>query len=253
MEMTFSVLAVAGGVEMVSENPISKCSTCPTRQTSEWSVLCDEKLNVVDKARHIRTYEPGSTVFHQGENCQGIYCIQSGLIGVRRLDEDGNSILLGLCNAGEIIGYRALLSNDEHRSTAEALMPSALCFIERSVVTRLLTENPQLSERFLHHCIEDFNKTEDSYVRSLTLNLKARLLHALMVFYQCGGYRDERNNHVVEIPIQRTELADMIGATPESISRIIRKIEAEGLAQFNGRRVGISDINAVFREIGHTH
>lgn len=210
-------------------------------------------MSLIDKNKHIRVYEPGDTVFDQGEVCKGIYCIRSGLMGLRRLDEGGNSVLLRLCDPGQTLGYRALLNNVDHLCTAEAVMPSAVCFVERTEVTRLLANSPELGESFFRHCISDLSKTEEAYARNITLSLKARFLHILMVFYQRFGYRDEQDIYVVEIPMQRTEIADMIGATPESISRLIRKIEAEGLAQFEGRRVGICDIDAVYREIGNTH
>lgn len=229
---------------------IAGCSVCPTRKTSEWCALRDEKLKLINTARRTRLREPGEVLFHQGDGCSGIFCIQSGLIGLRRVDEAGNSVLLRLCGGGETIGYRALLCNDEHRSTAEVLAPSVICFVERTIVTGLLSENPGLGERFLRHSIDDITKTEDAYARSLTRNLRARLLHTLVTFYQQLGFRDERDNHFVDIPLRRSQLADMIGVAPESLSRTIRKLQEEGLAQFNGRRVGMSNMDAICREIG---
>lgn len=238
---------------MTCEKTSISCSDCPTRQTSEWRALSEEELRLVDQSKRTRAYEPGQALYHQGDNCEGIYCIQSGLIGLRRLDENGNSVLVRLCNPGGTIGYRALLSRSDHHNTAEVLTPGVICFIERSLVKRLLAENPLLGERFLQHGVEDLSRTEDDYVKSMTMGARKRFLHALMVLYENYGYQDDSEKYILEIPIPRKDLAAMIGSSPESISRIIRKLEAEGLMHFEDRQVGFWDINSIFEQIGLSH
>ena len=234
-------------------SPLHSCAKCPTRQTSEWSTLSDADLRLIDQAKLTRAHEPGEVLFLQGDASRGIYCLQSGLIGLRRLDEEGNSALLRLCNAGETVGYRALLSNQDHRNTAEILAPSVVCFIRRPVVARLVAGNPRLGERFLGHCMDDMTRTEADYARSLTLKMKSRFLHVLMIFYQQRGYRDQYENFVLELPIQRRQLADLLGSSPESVSRMIRNLETEGLLRFEDRRVCFSDMDAILQEIGPLH
>ena len=84
----------------------------------------------------------------------------------------------------------------------------------------------------------------------MTLGLKARFLHVLLIFYERLGYQDEDDHCMVELPIQRIELASLVGARPESISRMVRSLETEGLLQFDKRRVRFIDMEAVLREAG---
>ena len=147
------------------------------------------------------------------------------------------------------MGYRALLSKAPHRNSAEALSPSVVCFIERSYVRRLLETNPQLGERFLQRCFSELDETEADYVKSMTLSLKARFLHILLMFYERLGYREDGYD-LVELPIQRVELASLVGARPESISRLLRNLEAEGLLQFDKRLVRFINMDAILREAG---
>jgi CRP-like cAMP-binding protein len=226
------------------------CADCFARQTSDWRSLSASDLSLVDKAKRTRTYEAGEALFNQGDAAQGIYCVQSGLIGLRRVDEQGNSILLRLSSAGTTVGYRAFLTKEEHRNTAEVLSPGTICFIDKGVVARLLEDSPGLGECFLQHCIEDMNQTESDYARSLTLGLKARFLHLIMIFYERLGFEDESGNGVMELPIQRNEIAALIGAQPESVSRVIRNLQNGGLVEFDKRRVVLRDIEAVLQTIG---
>ena len=226
------------------------CRDSPSRKTTEWSALDDEELGCIDQAKLTRSYEPGEVVFHQGDVCRGVYCIQSGLVGLRRVDEDGNSALLRLCKARKRMVRDITFNKHEHRNTAEVLVPTVTCLIRRSLVARLLNRNPKLGERFLGHCLADMTRTEADYARSLTLKMKARFLHVPMIFHEQTGYRDQYQNFVLELPIQRRQLADLVGATPESVSRIIRSLETDGLLRFEDRRVSFSDIDRIFQEIG---
>jgi CRP-like cAMP-binding protein len=84
----------------------------------------------------------------------------------------------------------------------------------------------------------------------MTLGLKARFLHVLLIFNERLGYQDEEAHYMVDLPIQRLELASLVGARPESISRMVRSLETEGLLQFDKRRVRFIDMEAVLREAG---
>lgn len=234
----------------MNNKTIHKCIDCSSRPTTEWQVLTTSELATVDATKRTRAFEPGATLFRQGDDPDGVYCIRSGLIGLRRGMPAGESALLRLCTNGVTVGYRALLSKTAHRNTAEVLSPSIVCFIERTHVRRLLEVNPQLGERFLQHCLSDLDQTEAEHAISMTLSLKARFLHVLLIFYERQGYRDETDNLFVELPIQRVELASLIGARPESISRLVRSLEDEGLLHFEKRRVRIRDMDAVLREAG---
>ncbi len=55
------------------------------------------------------------------------------------------------------------------------------------------------------------------------------------------------------LPLSRIDLAAMVGARPESISRTIRKIEEDGIAEFSGRMVTIPEIGRLHEEIEHDH
>jgi len=233
--------------------PTHNCATCPSRHTTDWRVLSESELSQVDRAKRTRAYEAGEALYHQGDACTGLYCIQSGMIGMRRTDEHGDSFFVRMLSGGTTVGYRSFLSKEDYRDTAEVLAPSIVCFIDAATASRLLNENPKLGERFLQHCIEDMDATEDDYARSLTKSLKSRFLHVMMVFYERLGTKGDDGRETFRLPIQRNELAALIGAQPESISRLIRNLENDGLLAFNKRQVQIADKDAVLREMGAEH
>jgi len=132
------------------------CFTCQTRGRTEWCALTEEELKLLDKAKVSRDYLPGEVIFREADACQGIHCIESGLVGVRKMNANGQEILLRLGYPGDTLGYRSMLSGDDHNNSAEALEPSEVCFIDATTVRTLLTRNPTLGLRFLNHAATDF-------------------------------------------------------------------------------------------------
>ena len=234
---------------MISKDADISCFNCQTRKVSEWCCLTSAELRLVDSVKISHAYKPGEIIYHQGDPCEGVFCLESGLVGIRRLDEKGNSTLLRLINAGQTVGYRAFLRRAPHDSSAEVLMPSRICHINRSTVRSLLETNPTLGLSFLDHSLEDLAHTENQYMESTTCTVKTRLLHALLVLYERFGFESEEGEYWVELPISRQDLAGLIGTAPETMSRMIQRIQMEGLAEFDGRTVRIRDINTVCRTL----
>lgn len=226
------------------------CFTCQTRERTEWCVLKDEDLRRINEAKRGREWLPGEVLYLQGEECAGIYCIESGMIGVRKIDAEGNSVLLGIAYPGDTLGYRSLLMNKEHEVSAEVLKKGTVCFIDRATVTSLLAHNPSLGHRFLQRAVKDLGEAEDKFLESVTLTVRARFAHLLLVLKERYGARAEDGGLSLELPLSRQDLAAMIGVRPETLSRTIRQFEEEGIARFSGRTVRVPKIENLLGEFG---
>lgn len=237
---------------MTNKTLLNSCMQCPTLGTTEWCVLDECDLTSVNKSKRIITCEPGETLYSQGEPGNGVYCIKSGLIGLRRVDVNGNSVLIRLATAGTTVGYRTFLTGEAHVNSAEALTAGVICYIARPRVEKLLSANPLLGERFLQHFFDDAIETENDYARSLTMGMKSRFLHFILVFYERFGYQDENGNAIVELPVKRGELAELVGVRPESISRLIDQLQTDEIMRFNDRRVQFSDVDEILKQAGIT-
>lgn len=225
------------------------CFTCQARGRTEWCVLTDEELKLVDRSKISREYLPGEVIFHEADPCQGIHCIETGLVGVRKMNANGQEILLRLGYPGDTLGYRSLLSGDVHNNSAEALEPSGVCFIDASTVRTLLTKNPALGLRFLTHAAKDLSAAEDKVLQSTTLPVRARFAHLLLVLKDRYGVVSKDGAMEIDLPLSRQDMAAMIGIRPESMSRTIRSLEEDEIARFSGRRVRIRNIDDLLDEL----
>lgn len=225
------------------------CFTCQARDRAEWCALSDKELKRLNESKNVREYLPGEVLFHQGDSCNGIYCFDAGMVGIRKIDADGNSVLLGLVYPGDTIGYRALLAGTDHLVSAEAIKPTTICFIERSTVTALLNENPALGLQFLRHAAEEVNEAEEKFLQSVTLSVRARFAHLLLILRERYSTSANEEAFSLELPLSRQDLAAMIGVRPETMSRTIRQFEDDGVAHFSGRTVHVPLVANLLDEV----
>ncbi len=226
------------------------CFTCQSRERTEWCSLTEDELTLLDKAKGAKEYDAGELVFNQGDDCLGVHCIESGLIGLRSYDAEGHSVLVRLKGPGETMGYQFFLTGSEYSLNAEVILPSRICFIDRGLVRQFLTLNPLLGLRFLETEARELTTADDKFVRTVTQTAKIRVLHILMVLYERFGRTTDDGHPILELPLSRQDLAALIGVTPESISRAIQKIENERIVRFDGRTVVFNDMEMLFSEIG---
>lgn len=229
--------------------PGVNCCECLPREHNEWSVLSDEELNLLTQAKKCRKYHAGESIFAIGEPSHGVYCIVSGGAAVRKIDAAGNSILLHLVYPGGTLGYRGVLLDEERRSSAEALGPSKICFIDRHIVQTLLERNPTLGQQFLRRVVTDVDDAHDKLVRNATLSNRTKFVHLLLALMNRHGRTATDGSRVMELPLSRRDLASMIGARHETLSRIIGRLEDDGLARFSGRTVCVSHPTSLLHEI----
>lgn len=227
------------------------CVTCHVGRRSDWHGLDWAANELLARGRQRREYGSGEAVFVQGEPNDGVYCVSGGAVGIRKLDSNGNSVLLGLAYPGDTIGYRSFLTGGDHKTSAEALGPSVICHFNRSIMSELVAGNSTLSQRFLKRSIGELEHAHDMMFRQATLSNRHKLVHLLLVLVQRHGRPHPNGSQSIELPVSRRDLASMVGTRHETISRIIGRMETDGVAHFSGRQVVIPSVQVLAAEIGH--
>jgi len=225
------------------------CADCMVGQRSDWSDLDQDTSDLLQRGRHRQQYSSGEIIFAQGEPNDGVYCVSVGTAAIRKLDESGNSVILQLAYPGDTIGFHSFLTGTKHRTNAEALGDCALCHFDSATINVALTRDPTLGRHFLKRSIAELDFARDMLFRQATLSNRGKVVHLLLLLAKRHGRRHTDGSHSIDLPISRHDLAAMVGMRPESISRIISRLESAGLAEFSGRHVTIPRIEALAAEI----
>ena len=224
------------------------CSLCHVGRRSDWDGLDDAAYALLDRGLSRREYRSGELIFAQGDANDGVYCVSGGAVAIRRLDTHGNSVLLGLAYPGDTLGYRSFLAGREHRTSAEALGPSHVCHIAHDTVAALLEAAPSVGLHLLKRSIGELEHAHDMLFRQATLSNRDQLVHLLLILVVRHGRRLESGAQVDRASSLRRDLASMIGTRHETISRIISRLETDGIAYFSGRQVTIPNVETLRAE-----
>ncbi len=226
------------------------CHDCPVLIHSEWQALKKNEIDLLNTNKVCSRYDSGQILFNEGDECLGIYCILSGLVGIRKMDAEGNSILLGRIGyAGSKLGYRPLLAGKRHRATAETLEESVVCFIDAATVRQLMGINPGVGLNFLTSASKALGYAEEDFFQNAAHSLRTQLIRQLLVFNGRYGKQNPDGTIRVDLPLSRGDMAAMFGVRLESLSRAIRELREDGLVRFSGRTAHILNVQELFDEM----
>lgn len=212
---------------------------------SEWHVLGAEDQKKLAAAKQVRKYGKGGLLFSQGETCEGIYCLQSGTVGVRKTDEKGNAVLLYLVHPGQTLGIRSFFAGTEYRASGEALDQVTVCHIPAGVLRELSTRNPMLDLAFLKHISLELGEAHETILANTSLPVRARMAHFILSLRERYGHHNGGGELVVDLPLTRHDIADLLSTRPETVARAIATLTREGLVKFTGRQVTVTDLDAL--------
>lgn len=216
-----------------------------------WSVLTKEDVDGFNRSAICREYTPGETIFMDGDPCKGLYFVKSGLVGVRKIDIDGQSTLLRLASKGDTLGYRPFLAEQSHRASAQVIEDARICFVDAPTVRTILQNNHELGIAFLKCTARALGEAEEQLFKMAVLNVDTRVVHLLVLFHDQWGSHLEDGSVNIRLPITRDDMASMIGAHPDSVTRAIRHLESKGVMQVEGRSFRIREFDLLAEQL-HT-
>lgn len=224
-------------------SPLSKsaavhCRTCASRGAGVFCDLSEAHLHQIDRAKTRNHYKKNQIIFYEGNHPYGLYCIASGKIKIFKVDEQGHQQIVRLAGAGDILGYRCLLSNESYSATAEAIEDADVCFMDKSTFLHLLETHPATALRVMSKLADDLGKAERQMVNIVHKNVRERLAELLLVFEKKYGEKAVDGMRL-NISLTREELAELIGTTQESVIRLLSEFRLDGLIAVDGRNITI--------------
>ncbi|SFL11196.1 Crp/Fnr family transcriptional regulator [Shimia haliotis] len=214
------------------------CANCAFFDSSVWQPVAGSNVSTLVSGFSRRDIDSGQALFHQGDDNQGIFCVSRGLIALRSYQEDGSSILLKLAYPGDLVGFRSFLADEPHRTEARAVLPSRICTVAHRAAGDVVRGDPAVLTRVAGRCVGEINNSRDRIVATATGDNKDRLIEILVKLMRTYG-RQEGENLQMRLPLSRTDLADLLGITPETVSRVLKRLKDEGVIRVSGRDIRI--------------
>src|SRR6218665_696615 len=212
--------------------------------------LPPEDLQALDAAKITHRYKKGEILFRQGGFPAGIFHITEGKVKKYTIDNHDREQIIYIANAGEMIGYHAILAEDYYPDSAAALEDSCIDFIPSQDFLRILNESSVLSKRLLKTLSHEFAVLANHLSVQAQRTVRERLALHLVVLrekYKVGF----SPGMAVEIDMGREDLAKLIGTVRENVVRILTDFKSEGILETKGRKIIIHDVHQLIKIAGY--
>jgi CRP/FNR family transcriptional regulator len=198
--------------------------------------LPPEQLHEIAGITVRKSCAKGVTIFREGEPAIGFYMVTAGKVKIFKTSPDGKEQILHIFGAGEPFGEVPVFHGSPYPANAEALTEAELLFFPRTEFVNLVTTTPSLALNMLAMLSLRLRRFA-TQIENLTLKeVPGRL--ASYLFYLI---EEQRNPDRVTLDIPKGQLASLLGATSETLSRIFAKMSEEGLIRVEGKTIFILD------------
>jgi CRP/FNR family transcriptional regulator, cyclic AMP receptor protein len=180
----------------------------------------------------ISEYETGDTIIAQGDKCDAIHYIETGLIKLHVVSERGRSAVLGIVGAGEFFGESCMSGNLNHLTSAVALVPTTVAAIKRKTMERLIEEEDVVSAMFINHLLARNQRIEQDLIDHFMNSSEKRLARTLLLLARHGKSGDESSSILSKIG--QDTLAEMVGTTRSRVNFFMNRFRKLGYIHYNG-------------------
>lgn len=226
------------------------CASCRVRIRTEWFNLSATDIDCLNVAKQRREYDAGESIFQAGEPCHGIHYVSGGLVGNLRRFGDATSGVLTFRYPGDTLGFRSFLSGGAHMSSAKAIQPSAVCFIDGETVSALMRRNPKTMSLFLRRLAGDLECAEEKLADPGIKGVRKRLVHLLAALRLAYARPETSSEGMIELPLTLAEIAAAVGASQRSLSIAVRRLEAAGIIAMESAAIRLLDAQRLRDVIG---
>jgi CRP/FNR family transcriptional regulator, polysaccharide utilization system transcription regulator len=213
---------------------MSKCEQCIVRQFSALKALNKEELLKMANCKTSYTIKKGEAVFEEGENLKGVFCIKEGVCKLSKLSSNGKDQIVKLVKSGELLGQRAMISEEMANLSAIALEDMEVCFIPRSEILGFFNHNNAFSMNVMKTICGDLKGADDNMVSMAQKTVKARLAETLVYLEDNFGKKEDGS---LQIQLSREELAGMIGTATESCIRLLSDLNKLEIILLVGKKI----------------
>jgi len=201
-----------------------------------FSELSDEAITSLSRLAARRRYPRDTVVFFENEEGDCLFMILEGRIKVTILGDDGREIILTMLGPGDLFGEMALLDNEPRSATAIAVEESELLLLQRSDFQAVVGENPGISVALIKVLTARLRRANHQIQTLALLDVYGRVARVILDMAREEGRR-LKDGRIAFRRATHQEIANRIGTTRETVTRMLKDLERQGLVRVEGREI----------------
>lgn len=182
--------------------------------------LAEEELDEISRLARVRNYKKNMIIFMEGEPGEALYFVVSGKVKITKTSSDGREQILHIFQHGDVFAEVVLMDGGPYPATAEVIEAGQIGMLMNQDVENLIRAKPDIAIKLLRIMSKRLRMAQ-AQVRDLALkDTYGRLAGMLLMLGREHG-EDTPNGIKIDLPLSRQELANLIGTTRETVTRVL--------------------------------
>lgn len=219
------------------------CAACKVRLISVCSALAGDDLDSLERLSQHIEIDAKKSVFEQDDVAGAVYNVTEGMLRLSRLLPDGRRHVMGFAMVGDFLG---LALPERFNVTAEALSPVSLCRFEKRSFALLVGDKPHLLQRLHERAGYELGLAQD-HMTLLSRRTAEEKVASFLIGMRERYARVGQTSVTLELPMGRQDIADHLGLTIETISRMLTRLDREKIILIVPGGVRLLDLDRLQR------
>lgn len=201
-----------------------------------FSAMSQEDLETISSHAVTKKYPKGNIVINEGDHSDSLYVILSGKVKVFLTDANHKEVIVDIQRPGDYFGELALLDEAPRSASVMTMEPCTFLVVSKGALERCLRANPNVALNLIKGLAQRLRATTEN-VRSLALlDVYGRIARTLLHLARRDG-----EENVIDEKLTHQDLASMVGASREMVSRIMADLAKGGYIRVEGRKIVVKE------------
>jgi CRP/FNR family cyclic AMP-dependent transcriptional regulator len=211
---------------------LDNCLACPMREEHLFCHLPDAAVQRLNEIKSTAVYPKSAMLFIEGQQPRGVFVLCAGKAKLSTSSSEGRTVITKIAEPGDVLGLSAAISNRPYEVTAEMIEPGQANFITRDALLHFLREHGVVALRVAEELSRNYYTAyEGIRTLGLTNSPSERFAKLLLGWSNAAGNGDPPQ---VKLTLTHEEIAEIIGTTRETVSRLLSQFKRKQLVQFKG-------------------
>lgn len=197
------------------------------RRVPLFALLTVTQAEVISGAVVKKRFKRGEALVEQGQKSNALFILLTGRARVMTADSRGREVILATLGQGDYLGEMSIIDNEPHSATVRAEVQTDVLMLGRTEFARCLTENASMSLVVMRGLVKRLRHADRKIESLALLDVYGRVAHALLDF----AAPDAQGQRIIRDKISRQDLAKMVGASREMVSRVMKDLEERGFIE----------------------
>mgnify|MGYP001164408009 CR=1 FL=1 len=206
--------------------------------------LNNEELEKIAQIATLKEYPKHSTIFMEAQPRTTVYFIESGIIKVTKVDNQGNEQVISILQKGDMFPHVGFFDDSPYPGTAQTIQNSKLLAIPIHDFDRLLDSNPQIAKSVMKIMAVKILQLQRRLQEVISGDVYHKVVMTLLrLVDEYGVSKDE--SIFISLPLTHQDFANMLGLSRESVNRVLNQLKKENLIDVSRKGIKILDLKTL--------